>query len=677
MSFSKYLICLVTVVALTACGGGGGSPGTTGSSPGTTTGSSTAGGTTSSPGTSGTGTTNLVAVAKLTLSIVSQVGAEVNSVSTGGGFRARAVLVDAAGAPIAVKLVTFNLNGATLATISPATALTNASGIAEVSIAPASISSVGAASLSATADAAGSPVIGKVDFSVAATSLSLSTIATGSSNLPSGGNTSLEVTALVAGAPSTGVPVNITYSASCGRINGSIIAGGVSVTTNGSGSAPAVYTAVAPDGSLCSGAVTISASSAGATPQSASINVAAATANAITFVSASPAQIFVAGSGAVDQSIVRFSVQSSAGTALPNVPVQFSIVTNPGGVGLNAAGSTTAVSATTDSSGQASVSVFSGTIPGPVKVKGTLSSNTLVFAESQNLTVASGPPSQRFMSLSVETFNIEGWVIDGTSTQLTARLADRQGNAVVDGTVVNFTAEGGQVASSCATARVNGISQCSVTFSTQNPRPVGGRASVLAYTEGTKDYIDVNGNNRYDAGIDTLVAIGDAFRDDNENATYDSTGGEFLLPRGGSLVCAGSGEPFPSRANTCDDSLQTTVRQQAVILFSSTVPVLEIVSLSPSAFEFRLRSSNNLLLPLPAGTIVSATVTDSNSSDGFSCSISRGPASPIPNIFPGTSPTGDLFTPHSITFKNCRSGDIVFIDVTVPSGLKTTFTYGL
>ena len=675
MNLSKYVVGLAVAMALTACGGGGGSPGTTTNSTGTT-------GTTGTTVTTGTGGTTVpvitTAAPKLSLSIVNQSGAVVNSVAVGGGFVARAIVVDASGAPVAAKLVTFSLNGATIATVNPGTALTNALGIAEVAVAPSSISSVGAASLSASADVAGSVVTGQVDFSVAATSLTLSAIAVGGTNLPSGGNTSLQVTALVGGAPSTGVPVNITYSASCGRVNGSTSSGGVSVTTDGSGVASAVYTAVAADGSLCSGSVTISASSAGAAPQSTSLNVVVATANAVTFVSAAPAQIFLAGSGAVDQSIVRFRVLSSAGTAMSNVAVQFAIVTNPGGVGIGGAGSVAPVSATTNVSGEASVSVFSGTIPGPVKVRAALVSDTTVFAESQNLTVASGPPSQRFMSLSVQTFNIEGWAIDGTSTQVTVRLADRQGNAVADGTVVNFTAEGGQVASNCATARVNGISQCSVNFISQNPKPSGGRVSVLAYTEGTKDYIDVNGNNRYDVGIDTLIPIGDAYRDDNENAVYDSASGEFLIPRGGVTACAGVGEPFPSRANTCDTSLQTTVRQQAVILFSSTNPVLEVVgAVSTGGVNFLLRSSNNLLLPLPAGTTVSATANNANSLDGLTCSVNRGPSSPIPSVQPGTNPSADLATAHSVSLKDCLAGDSVDIDVTVPSGLKTTFSIPL
>lgn len=676
MKLLKMIGSALLVAGLAACGGGGGSPGTT---PGT------GGGSTTTPTTP---TTPLpTESASVGLSIV-KAGAVVSSVSVGGGYLARATVKDAAGAAVANKLVTFDLGGSSIATIDPTTALTNASGVAEVAIAPASLTSKGAASLTAKADVNRVAVSASIDFSVSAASLSLSTIRVGSANLPSGGNTPVEVTALVGGVATT-VPVNVTYAASCGRINSSNEAGGVSVTTNGSGVASAVYSAVGADGTLCSGLVTLTASSAGALPQTISLTVAAPTANAVTFVSALPAQIFVAGSGAVDQAIVRFKVLSSVGTPLANVPVNFSILTNPGGVSIGAN------SATTDASGEAKVAVFSGTIPGPIKLRAALDSDSSVFAESQNLTVASGPPSQRFMSLSVETFNIEGWDIDGTPTRLTVRIADRQGNAVEDGTVVNFTAEGGQVASSCATTRANNISSCSVNFISQNNRPAGGRVSVLAYTEGTKDYVDVNSNNRFDSGIDTLIQIGDAYRDDNENGTFDAASGEFRIPRGFSGgVCVNAGAPYPSIASTCDDKLATTVRQQTTILFASSSPAVtsainraditvpdgtgtKIISI-PVAVNLVIGSEFHPLLPMPAGTKVAATVVDSNSTDGASCSVSFGPTgTPIPNIAPTNSPLADLATRHSVSLKDCRAGDQLYIDVTAPSGLKTTFPVSL
>jgi hypothetical protein len=536
------------------------------------------------------------------------------------------------------------------------------------------VSSLGAATLKVSADVAGVVVTGTTDFGVQSSNLALSALTVASTSLPSGGNTPIQVTALIGGAPAVGVPVNVNFTASCGKVNSQDTAsGGVSVTTNGSGVAAAVYDSVDATGALCSGSVTITAASAGATSQSKTITVAVPTANAVVFVSATPAQIFVAGSGALDQAIVKFKVLSSGGVALGSVPVKFSIVTNPGGVGLGAAGVTAPVTATTLANGEASVSVFSGTIPGPVKVRVELVSSPTVFSESQNLTIASGPPSQRFMSLSAETFNIEGWNIDGNSTQLTVRIADRQGNAVEDGTVINFTAEGGQVASSCATARVNGISQCSVSFISQNPRPVGGRASVLAYTAGTKDYVDVNGSNSFDAG-DTLINIGDAYRDDNENAAYDAAGsGEFLIPRLGTVACAGAGAPFPSRVDTCDSGLATTVRQQAVILFSSTNPVFQLTSATTGSVGFILRSSTNTLLPLPAGTTFSAKATDSNTTDGLACAVDQTYGTPVPNVQPGTNPSADIATSGVVTLKNCAAGDSVAITVTVPSKLATTF----
>ena len=652
MMQSMRILCGMLFAALmTACGGGGGSAGTV-------TG----------------GSSNSTATATVTTSIVDGAGAATSSVTLGGSFSAKAVVKDKTGAPVANRLVTFALSNTAIAQLTPDTAITDATGVAKVSISVASTTARGATTLSASALVDGATVTGQTDFAVSASNLTLSSIALGSTNLASGGNTSVAVTALLDGSPSTAVPVNVTFSASCGRINSSGTS--FSTTTNGSGVATVTYTAVNSDGTLCSGGVTISASSSGTDPKTATLTVAAAVANAITFVSATPAQIFVAGSGALEQSIVKFKALSGV-TPLPNVSVRFSIVTNPGGVGLNASGSTGDVIVSTDSQGEASVTVFSGTIPGPVKVRASLVSDSSIFAETQNLSVSSGPPSQRFMSLSVSTFNIEGWDRDGTPTTLTVRLADRQGNPVENGTVVNFTAEGGQVASSCATTKVAGISSCSVDFASQNPRPAGGRVSILAYASGTKDYTDVNGNNRYDAGTDALINIGDAYRDDDEDAVYDSATGEFVIPRGGTGTCAGSGWPFPSRANTCDTSLATTVRQQAVILYSSSTPVVNFVSAASTAgISFTVGSFANPLLPMPSGTTVAVEVADrSDGNTPLDCTLEKLLGTTVPNISPSSNPAESLVTTHTATFKGCVSGDVFSIKITSPSGLPTVQVY--
>jgi hypothetical protein len=663
MQLTRILCGMLLAALMTACGGGGGSAGAT---PGTGTGGGTGGG--SNPGTS-------TGAASLTAAIVDGAGAATTGVTLGGSFSATATVKDKAGQPVTGRLVTFALSNASLATVTPETALTDSSGVAKVAISVASLTARGAATLSASATVDGTTVTGQTDFAVSASNLALSSITLGNSNLASGGNTSASVTALLNGAPSTGVPVNVTFSASCGRIDGS--SGAFSTTTNGSGVASITYAAVNADGTLCSGAVTLTASSAGTDPKTTTLNVAAAAANAITFISATPAQIFVSGSGALEQSVVKFKALSGV-TPLPNVSVRFSIITNPGGVGLNASGSTGDVTVTTDSIGEASVTVFSGTIPGPVKVSASLVSDASVFAESQNLSVSSGPPSQRFMSLSVSTFNIEGWSRDGTPTTLTVRLADRQGNPVENGTVVNFTSEGGQVASSCSTVKVNGISSCSVDFMSQNFRPNDGRVSVLAYASGTKDYTDINGNNRYDSG-DELKSLGDAYRDDDEDGAYDS--GEFVIPRGGTLACtpAGAGWPFPSRAGTCDANLATTVRQQAVILFSSSSPDIQILSpgLATAGFDFTVGSAEHPNLPMPSGTTVAVEVADRTESNSVSCALDKLIGSTVGNISPSPTPTESLVTLHQVTLKGCASNDLVTIKVTSPAGLttNTTFTF--
>lgn len=654
MYLMRMLAGLLLAALMTACGGGGGSPGVT-------TGGGT-GGTGTGGGSTPTGTPTV------TVSIVDAAGADGSRISLGQSYAAKAAVRDKAGAAVANRLVTFDVSNTAIATLTPASALTDASGVAQVAIAPASITALGAATLSAAAEVDGSSVAGKVDFAVTSSSLALSPMTLGSTTLAAGGNTSLTVTALIGGSPASGVPVNVTFSASCGRINGT--ASSFSTTTNGSGVASAVYSAVNADGTLCSGAVTLTASSAGTSARTATITVAVPVANAIAFMSATPPQIYVAGSGALEQAVVSFKVMSGA-TPLSNVPVRFSLLVNPGGVGLSASGSTADVTATTDASGQVNVSVFSGTIPGPVKVRAALESDPTVFAETQNLNVSSGPPSQRFMSLSVSTFNIEGWSRDGTPTTLTVRLADRQGNPVENGTVVNFTAEGGQVASSCATTKANGISSCSVDFISQNPRPAGGRVSILAFASGTKDYVDVNGNNRYDAGTDTLVPIGDAYRDDDENRAFDS--GEFVVPRGGTAACSGSGAPFPSRANTCDTALATTVRQQATIFYSSTTPRLDVVSESSTVVSFLLRSLDNPNLPLPAGTTVSVDTGDTSPANEQGCAIDKLFGSTVTNVHPSLNPSEAQPTEHSVTLKGCATGDILSIKVKVPSGLETTF----
>lgn len=673
---SVHLLPLGLALILAGCGGGGGSP----SVPASTTGTGTGTGT-------GSTTTPTVAAPSIVAGIYSASGAKVTNVGLSGSFVARATVLDATGAVVAGRAVQFTLPDTSFATLSPASALTNSAGTAEVTIVPASITAAGATTLTATATVGTATVTGTTDFSISAPSLSLSALTSSSGNLISGGNSTLTVSALIGGAALTAQPANIAFTTTCGRINN--IDTTTTASTNGSGVASVTYLAVNGAGDLCSGPVTITATTPGATAVSTSVTVAAPTATAVTFVGASLAQIYVAGVGNVEQSLLTFKVLSSANTPLSNQVANFTLQQPPAGVTLSQ------ISGTTDSSGLVTVTVASGTVPGPVKVRAALAANATIFAESQNLTVASGPPSQKFMSLSLSKFSLEGALIDGTPTTTTVRIADRQGNAVVDGTVVNFTAEGGQIGSSCTTFTVNKISLCSVDFVTQNPRPANGRISILAYLEGTKDYTDSNGNNRFDVGVDTIAQLGNAYRDDNENLVYDPLNDSFLLSRNEIGPCPASSGSYPSQVGTCKaDALATTVRQQTVILFAASTPalykeqtsVLPIpvvpsptqINLTTSSLNFWMGSSGAglELLPMPAGTLVAVTVVDGTTTNNLSCAVSDVSGTTVPDV--GTTsgaPSENLRTLHRASFTGCANGDTLKVSVTAPSGLITTFPY--
>ena len=664
MKIFKWLVALWVTLALVACGGGGGSPGTKAGGTGTGTDTGTGG--------------SEAAAGLMTVAFVDSSGNLVTAIDAGHVYYARATLKDAAGKSIAGKTVTFSTPNSSIAVLSPDTALTNASGQAQVKIAPASLSSIGAAKVQAVASVNESDVKGGGDFAVQQANLTLSGVSVGSASLVSGGNTTVSVTALIDGIAATGIPVNVGFTTSCGRINAKdTTSSPVGVTTDGNGVASVTYDATAADGKLCSGTVNIFASSAGVQTKSTQVTVALATADALAFVSASPSQIYVFGSGAVAKSLVKFKVFAN-NVAQAGVPVSFALVSAPSGVTLGA------TSGETDSSGEVTVAVFAGTVPGPVKVRATLKNGSAALAESMDLTVFSGPPSQRYMSLSVETFNIEGMNRDGATTTLTVRVADRQGNPVPDGTVINFTTEGGQVYGSCATKVTNGISKCSTTFESQNPRPADGRVAVLAYVEGVKGYVDVNGNNVFDSGVDTLINIGDAYRDDNENGKYDV--GEFVILRNETgATCASEGAPFPARAGSCGLGDGTTVRQQTTILLSSSqhLPLdgkyndKPITSLSKSEISFYLRSKDNPLLPMPAGTKIEVLgIPVGTSGDWLTCNV-QSQSDPVPNVKPTTGVTNeDLATYHKIGLV-CDAGDNVQVKITTPSGLVSTYLFTL
>ncbi|WP_178863438.1 Ig-like domain-containing protein [Thiomicrorhabdus cannonii] len=242
-------------------------------------------------------------------------------------------------------------------------------------------------------------------------------------------------------------------------------------------------------------------------------------AGSIQFIDASPTFMSLKGTGGVgygETSQVTFKVVDKFGNPIEGATVSFNLSTTVGGLSLSPS------SGSSNASGLVTTTIQAGTISTPVRVGAsvTLSDGELIYVQSDLLTVTTGIPDQNSISLSFDKFSVEGLEHDGETVTVTVNLGDRFNNPVPDGTVVNFTTEGGLIDSTCTTSN----SACSVVWRSQNPRPADHRSSVSAYAIGHETFYDYNANGVFDDG-DVFDDIGEAFRDDDESGTYNPASG--------------------------------------------------------------------------------------------------------------------------------------------------------
>jgi hypothetical protein len=658
--YKCFLAVLISAMALAACGGGGGSPTVpTGAS---------------SSGTSGNGA---VATSEGTLSLELRDAANaVTSTVLSSGTTARARLVDANNAVVANKLVTFT-TADDVATISPLSGqvLTDSNGVASIQLTPASLTTAGAATLTATAVSGTTTLTKTLDYRVTPANVKLGEFNLGAATLPAYGNRTISVQ-VTADALPVATPVQVSFTASCGAAN--LAPSSVSTDTNGRAST--TYSAIAPE---CFGRnLTITASVVGAAALSGQISIAAAQLANIQFVSSAPQLIYLTGSTGATQAIVTFKVIDSYGNPVQNQSVNLSLVNSKPGVSLNSSGNIDSVLGTTDSSGQVSTTVFAGTIPTSVQVKAIVPSDTSIPATLSNiLTIASGRAVQKATSIALGQFAIEGADFDGITTTVTVSLADRQGNPVPDGTQVNLTSESGVlVPPTCIMA--GGTSSCVVTIRSQGTRPVDGRVSILAYLPGEEDFIDVNANNIYDSG-ESFTDLGDAYRDDNEDGKYVSAE-DFTVPRGRpGIACSAPIASAVAPDNTvggangrpdhCDGVWGVAdVRRQIVVIFAtSTAKIVSLQPKDPPPVDEELNISlRNLQVRISDlngnGMPVKSTLEFSSITPG--CSIATS-ISEIPNT--------PRFTDVPFTATGCAEKDNVTVKVTTPTGKVTSKAFTL
>jgi hypothetical protein len=472
------------------------------------------------------------------------------SISSANPATLTATLRDANNGPVSGQVVTFNVVRG-LALTNVATSLTRADGTAVAILSPSSSTGAGADEVIATATVGGSALSATTGFTVQATNVTISGFTPAVPALGAYGQTSLTVG--LSGA-SVGSPVQVTVSSSC-------------VTAGKATLSPARFTATTASVTLqyrdigC-GAVQSSDSlqaviDGSASTVSLSLPIASPTVSSLAFISSTPEQIFLKGSGFTESSSVIFEVRDANSSPLPNVNVTLRLLTLTGGVTMD--GGIADVTRASDASGRVTVRVNSGTLPTPVRIAASLTANASISTVSSNLSVAVGLPSQLNFSMSQGTKNIEGYNIDGTPNTYQIIAADRSGNPVPAGTSINFVTEGGQIEAIKQTALVTGIARTTANFVSSEPRPVDGRVTVTSYALGEESFIDVNGNNVRDAG-EAFQDLGNIFKDRIYDGLFDPVVDEFVpLVVNNSSACSAvtnnllALDPsIPSMPGTCD-----------------------------------------------------------------------------------------------------------------------------
>lgn len=564
--FSALFLLVTTISILTGCGAG------TPDAPGSTSGSN---------------------VPSLSITLTNG-GAPVTTVPSGTTAAVKATLKDATGAAVAGAVVTFVSADASMGIVNPSsgTALTDAAGAATIMLTGGT--TAGASTITANAKVGTSTVTGSIGYAVGPASLTISTpvFGVGVTPLSAFGTTSVAVTVSSGGVPVTAAQT-VTFSSPCASSGKAVLSASVA-TVNG------IATGSYRDNG-CAGTDSVTASVGGTTTSSATLTVIAPTTGSIQYVSSTPTNISLKGTGNKETAQVVFKVLDSSGNPLNGKLVTFGLSTIAGGIiltpntGVAPYGTGTA---TSDANGLVMTTVNAGTMSTPVRVTASTctdvslncTTGVTLTTQSSQLTITTGIPDQYGFSLSASAHNIEGWTVDGTTSVLTARLADHFKNPVPDGTAVVFTSEASSVVSNCTTT--NGA--CNVTFTSQGTRPYNGRVTVLAYAVGEETFTDLSANGWADLSpqnemIDPnggATDLPEAWVDYDEDGIFDPATEPFIDFNSDGIYNLADGKfsgalcddvnSNRSSAGTCSTTHTLHVRTSQQIVLSSSQPRVTI-----------------------------------------------------------------------------------------------------
>lgn len=605
------LTFLTCTLALAGCGGGDGTdviaptPDLGPEKPGT-------GGSTG--GDNGTGPT--VSNIKITPISLTDSNGNITRTITSAGASAKVTVTDSEGKPVSNALVSFQAEGVIFGN-SNSTVLTNENGEASISVKPLDNTNTGSYQLSATVNYNDlTKTTPGYNFSLQSIEVLLTDFLLSNNTLASGGKTNITLKTKDAANNVFQNDVTVNFDTSCGSFDTS------SAVSSNQGDLTVTYTAIDANGNLCAGQQSIIATPANnpANKQTVTINIAGVEASSVVYTTTEKVQLGASNSGSSNSGQIEFTVYAN-GRPAANQQVEISKNFAPEDFSFVTLNNKNPKPLTSDSQGKVVVDLYPGVKPGPIEIKATLKlpngNLTNITALSKDVSVATGRATQNGFSISM-TKNVLAFDVDGDSSTITARLVDRVGNPVPDGTVVSFVSEGGRVTPNCTTSK--GV--CDVEFTTQNPRPTDNRATLIAYVEGDKDYTDMDGDNKFSVGDVLTHNIGDFFRDDNENNKYDKNLGEFVYRRGLSgATCAPSSLFQPNIDDTCDNGLAATLRYQFVLGLASDSPVFDGLSNSlpansvdnpkkPIIRNFKMYGNNTLTVSMPSGTTIDVAATD-------------------------------------------------------------------
>jgi hypothetical protein len=484
----------------------------------------------------------------------------VNQFKTDQQVQITSTLIDGNGLPIANKIMTFT---ADIGTFSTASALTDDQGIANV-ILSSSDSAIGAGVLTSSYsvdedtnisntfnyqilsadavidsdirlgyfDATNNFIEGKIEVSI------------GNNTISAGGTLGLSVDLVDENGDLIVTPIPVTFTSNCVQSENATIDESV-LSINGTASSTfADIDCAGVTGTDDVLTATISVNNISNTANE-TITINGEQLGSIEFISAEPNSIVLKGTGGQNQqetSTLTFKVKSQLGNVLAQQEVSFALSTSVGDINLSK------TSGFTNSQGLITTQVTSGTVPTAIRVTASASmdfNGNMVEVQSQSdlLSINTGLPEQRSMTMAATIVNPEANNINGVESSITVWLSDNFHNPVPDGTTVNFTTEGGNIEPSCSTS--NG--SCSVTWTSSEPRVNDHRVTILATALGHETFFDTNGNNVFDAAdgspildsgssnnpnIDSgfgsypaqangFLDMSEAWRDDNENSVYD------------------------------------------------------------------------------------------------------------------------------------------------------------